>query len=309
MKISYNKNTISAAAMVTLITVMCFFLTVQKTAGEESRLRLGYTGSAFQDSKSNDIKAAVSVLIRKIAWKYFGKSEAKYYDNISEMAAALKSGKVQVLCGPAEEYMGFRNIAPVEPILITSSSSGHEIELLLLVRKDSGINSLSDLKDKRLIMPPQNPKANSLFHLWIETMLMRKCNSSMEKYFSSVKESRTASHGIMPVFFRQADACVVTRHVFNLTAEMNPQLGKELVPIASRDKLSNGIISVDRRLPADTKDKIRQAFLTLPDSPDGKQLLMLFLVNRFIPFRPEYLTSTEALFAEHQRLKNKLTRR
>jgi len=309
MKIIYNKKTASAAAMVTLITSMCFVLTVQKAEGEETHLRLGYTGSAFQDSKSNDIKAAVSVLIRKIAWKYFGKSEAQYFDNSLEMVAALKNGKVQVLCGPAEEYMGFRNLAPVEPILVTSSSSNHEIELLLLVRKDSGIKSLSDLKNKTLILPLQNPKTKNFFLLWIETMLMRKGYSSIESYFSSVKESKTASLGIMPVFFRQADACVVTRHILNLTVEMNPQLGKELVPIASIDKLSSGVISVDRRLSDDTKEKIKQAFLNLSNSPDGRQLLMLFLVNKFIPFRPEYLTNTESLFTEHQRLKSKLTRR
>jgi ABC-type phosphate/phosphonate transport system substrate-binding protein len=113
----------------------------------------------------------------------------------------------------------------------------------------------------------------------------------------------------MPVFFRQADACVVTRHIFNLTSEMNPQIGRELVPIARMSKLSQGIISIDRRLPEEIKDKIRQAFLTLPESPDGKQLLMLFQVSRMVPFRPEYLDATEALFAEHQLLKTRVTRR
>lgn len=308
-KIIYHKKTALTTAMIILISAMCSALTVQNAAGEETRLSLGYTGSAFQDSNSNDVKAAVSVLIRKIAWKYFGKSEANYYENSSEMVTALKSGKVQVLCGPAEEYMGFRNLAPVEPILMTSSSSDPDIELLLLVRKDSGIKSLSDLKNKSIILPPQNSKTKNFFLLWIETMLMRKGYSSIETYFSTVKKSKTASQGIMPVFFRQADACVVTRHVLNLTVEMNPQLGKELVPIASIDKLSHGIISVDRRLPDETKNKIKQAFMSLPNSSDGKQLLMLFLVNKFLPFRPEYLTTTEALFAEHQRLKSKLTRR
>jgi ABC-type phosphate/phosphonate transport system substrate-binding protein len=247
-------------------------------------------------------------LIRKIAWKHFGKSEARYYDNTSEMAADLKSGKVQVLCGPPEEFLELRNRAPVDPILITSSSSGHETELLLLVRKDSGIRSLLALKNKSIVMPHRNP-INSMFHVWIETLLMRNGSGSIATFFSSVKEARTASRGIMPVFFRQADACVVTRHIFNLTSEMNPQIGRELVPIARMSKLSQGIISIDRRLPEEIKGKIRQAFLTLPESPDGKQLLMLFQVSRMVPFRPEYLDATEALFAEHQLLKTRVTRR
>ena len=314
MKVLHGKNHFSqipAALLMCALLVTCWTVFPRLGYSEEAfHLRMGYTGSVSQESTSNDIKAGVSVLIRKIAWKYFGKSEAQYYDNTSEMAAALKSGKVQVLCGPPEEFMDLRNRAPLDPILITtSSSSGHETELLLLVRKDRGIHSLLDLKNKTLVMPVQNTSVDSMFKVWIETLLMRDGYSSIDTFFSSLKETRTASRGIMPVFFRQADACVVTRQLFNLAAEMNPQIGRELVPIARLDKLSQGIISVDRRLPEDIRNKIRQAFLTLPESPDGKQLLMLFQVSRIIPFRPEYLSATEELFAEHQRLKSRHARR
>jgi ABC-type phosphate/phosphonate transport system substrate-binding protein len=305
----HRTNRIPAAVMMCALLLLCSgFFPALGQAEEAFHLSMGYTGSAYQETTSNDIKAAVSVLIRKIAWKHFGKSEARYYDNVSEMAADLKSGKVQVLCGPPEEFLVLRNRAPVDPILITSSSSGHETELLLLVRKDSGIRSLSALKNKSIVMPHRNP-INSMFHVWIETLLMRNGSGSIPTFFSSVKEARTASRGIMPVFFRQAAACVVTRQIFNLTSELNPQIGRELVPIARMSKLSQGIISIDQRLPDDIKDKIRQAFLTLPESPDGKQLLMLFQVSRMIPFRPEYLDATEALFAEHQLLKTRVARR
>jgi len=308
VRIIYGKKAVSTWAVVILLITMGIFSEVRTAAGEKIHLSLGYTGSAYQETTSNDIKAAVSVLIQRIAWKHFGKSEARYYDNVSEMAADLQNGKVQVLCGPPEDFLELRKQTPIDPILITSSSSGHQTELLLLVRKDSGIRSLSDLKNKSLVMPPRNP-INSMFHVWIETLLMRDGYGSIATFFSAVKGARTTSRGIMPVFFRQADACVVTRQIFNLSAEMNPQIGRELVPIARMDKLSQGIISIDRRLPDDIKDMIRQAFLTLPESPDGKQLLMLFQVSKMIPFRPEYLNATEALFAEHQRLKTRLARR
>ncbi|RQW87379.1 MAG: hypothetical protein EHM79_07920 [Geobacter sp.] len=308
MRIFNGGNMVSTAVMASLITVISILPVQRANAGEDFHLSLGYTGNAYQDTTNQDIKAAVSILIQKVAWKYFGKSEAKYYDSVSEMASALKSGKVRVLCGPPEDFMEMRKHVPVDPILISASSSGHETELLLLVRKDSDIRSLADLKRKTLVMPYRNP-INSMFHIWIETLLMRDGHKSIETYFSVVKNTRTTSRGIMPVFFRQADACVVTRHIFDLAAEMNPQIGRELVPIAKMSKLSQGIISVDRRLPDEVRDKIRQAFLTLHDSPDGKQLLLLFQVNKLIPFRPEYLTATEALFAEHQRLKTRFDQR
>jgi ABC-type phosphate/phosphonate transport system substrate-binding protein len=296
--------------MICTLLLLCSMAFPTRSHAEEAfHLSLGYTGSAYLETTNKDIQAAVSVLIKKIAWKYFGKSEAQYYDNISEMAAAMKSGKVQVLCGPPEEYMKLRAYTPVDPILITASSSGYETELLLLVRKDSGIRSLSDLKNKSLVMPARNTSVENMFQVWIETLLMRAGYSSIEAFFSTRKENRSTSRGIMTVFFRQADACVVTRQLFNLAAEMNPQIGRELVPIARIGKLSNGIISVDRRLPDNLREKIKQSFLAVTESPEGKQLLMLFQISKMIPFRPEYLTATEALFTEHQQLKTRFARR
>ena len=308
MRIFNVRNSLSTAALVSMIIATCMFPALESAAAETFHLTLGYTGTAYQETTNQDIKVAVRLLIQKVALKYFGKSEATYYDSIPEMAAALNSGKVQVLCGPPEEFMDLRNRAPVDPILITSSSNGPQTELLLLVRKDSGIQTLSDLKNKSIVLPLRYGKAN-MFRVWIETLLMRAGHANLEAYFSVVKETRTATRGIMPVFFHQADACVVTRQLFNLAAELNPQLARELVPIARIPNLSQGIISVDRRLPVEIRDKIKQAFMTLPDSPEGKQLLMLFQVKKIVPFRPEYLAATEALFAEHQRLKTRFARR
>lgn len=313
MKVLRGKNHFSkipAALFICALLLTCSTVIPPSGHSEETfHLSLGYTGRAYLETNNKDVKAAVSVLIQKIAWKYFGKSEAQYYDNISEMAAALKSGNVQVLCGPPEEFMKLRALTPLDPILITASSRGHETELLLLVRKDSGIRSLLDLKNKSIVMPARNTSADNMFQIWIETLLMRAGYSSIDTFFSSVKENRATSRGIMTVFFRQADACVVTRQLFSLASELNPQIERELVPIARITKLSNGIISVDRRLPDNFREKIRQAFLAVPESPEGKQLLMLFQISKMIPFRPEYLTATVALFTEHQHSKTRFAHR
>jgi ABC-type phosphate/phosphonate transport system substrate-binding protein len=296
--------------MICTLLLLCSIAFPTRSHAEEAfNLSLGYTGSAYLETTNKDLQAAVSVLIQKIAWKYFGKSKAQYYDNISEMAAALKSGKVQVMCGAPEEFMKLRTLSPLDPILITASGSDYETELLLLVRKESGIRSLLDLKNKSIVMPARNTSVDNMFQVWIETLLMRAGYSRIETFFSSVKENRSTSRGIMTVYFRQADACVVTRQLFNLASELNPQIGRELVPIARIGKLSQGIISVDRGLPDNLRERIKQAFLNVTESPEGKQLLILFQISKMIPFRPEYLTATEALFSENQRLKAKFARR
>jgi ABC-type phosphate/phosphonate transport system substrate-binding protein len=117
-----------------------------------------------------------------------------------------------------------------------------------------------------------------------------------------VDETNIQSKVVLPVFFRKADACIVTRQVYNLTTELNPQLNNELVIISRKENLIPGVIAVDSRLSREFKNKITHAFVNMLKSVEGKQLLMLFKVNDLIPFDPSYLKGTEALYAEHTKL-------
>jgi hypothetical protein len=69
-----------AVSVIALIaSILLFIAVILCLAGRErSRLVIGFTGSAFQEVTSTDIKAAVSVLIQKAAFKHFDQGEALY---------------------------------------------------------------------------------------------------------------------------------------------------------------------------------------------------------------------------------------
>jgi ABC-type phosphate/phosphonate transport system substrate-binding protein len=285
-----------------ILVAVCFlWCCAGKSAAGDFHLRMGYAGEVYPEVNNKDVNAAVSVLTQRIVWKKIGKGDARYYDDIREMERDFKERKVQVLALPVEAFLEIRNHIPIDPVLVSTTDRGHDTELLMLVRKDSGIHSVRDLKKRTITMPMRNRQYGDLYYTWLETLLMREgFGHRIDDFFSSVKEMRTVAKVVMPVFFRQADACVVSRHVFDLTSELNPQIGRELTSIARIERLAHGVIAFDRRLPEETRQKFRQAFLALHDTPDGQQLLMLFQVRKLIPFKPDYFKVTEALFAEYQ---------
>lgn len=154
----FMRSNLIIAMLFSLINSGCISPVTCAHAEENSRLRIGFTGSAFQDITNTDIRAAVSVLIQKVAWKHFGKGEARFYETLSEMATDLKNRKIEVLATPVEEFMELRKQAPIVPILVTASDNGTDTDLLLLVRKDSGIRSIRDLRGKPIVMPLRNPQ-------------------------------------------------------------------------------------------------------------------------------------------------------
>ena len=146
----------------------------------------------------------------------------------------------------------------------------------------------------------------NVYSTWIETLIMKDGQGNTDGFFSSMIEVRSSSQAIMSVFFRKTDGCIVPRQAFDITTELNPQIARELKTISRIDRLAGGIIAFRQDLPEDRKQKIRQALMTLHEDQEGRQMFVLFQLDRLTPFRPEYLKGTETLYAEHKRIKSRM---
>ncbi|MFZ4854946.1 MAG: phosphate/phosphite/phosphonate ABC transporter substrate-binding protein [Desulfuromonadaceae bacterium] len=264
-------------------------------------IRLGFSINAFVNIPKNDMKIAVQVLAKKVAGKTFGSVDSHIYDSISDIENDLKAKKLDGLAITPDEFIHLRQRAPIEPAMLTVAGSSHEIELLLLVRKDSGINGVEELKGRVITLPLRNAQYGAIYRVWVETLVMKE-GGALDTFFSSITEADSVSKAIMPVFFKKVAACVVTKQAFDVSSELNPQLSRELKVVAQIGKLAGGIIVFRKDLSDASKEKMRQGLLDLEKNQEGRQLLMLFHLNGLAPFRSEYMKSTELLYAEHTRL-------
>ena len=265
------------------------------------KIRLGFSINAFVNIPKNDMKIAVQVLAKKVAGKTFGSVDSHIYDSISDVENDLKAKKLDGLAITPDEFIHLRQRASIEPAMLTVAGSSHEIELLLLVRKDSGINGFEELKGRVITLPLRNAQYGAIYRIWVETLVMKE-GGAIDTFFASITEADSVSKAIMPVFFRKVAACVVTKQAFAVSSELNPQLSRELKVVAQIGKLAGGIIVFRKDLSDASKERMRQGLLDLEKNQEGRQLLMLFHLNGLAPFRPEYLKSTEMLYAEHTRL-------
>lgn len=277
--------------------------------GAPFHLRIGFSGKSFVNVPRDDIKVAVQVLSRKIAKKTVGSAESKIYDIDAEIERDLKSKMLDVVALTPEEFLHLRESRLLEPAMTTVSGNSHEFKMLLLARKDSRFRRIADLKKKQLSMPSTTAQYGSLYQTWVTTLVMREGASSPQVYFSSIRETRNAPQALMSVFFRQADACIVTDQTYALTSELNPQIARELVTLASYDRLAGGVIAIRRDLPEERKQRVRQALTNLHEDQEGRQMFVMFQLSRLIPFRPDHLKGMEALNAEYHSLRARMVRR
>jgi ABC-type phosphate/phosphonate transport system substrate-binding protein len=297
-----------------LITLMVLLVWHHPSWGADNEgapfhLRIGFSGKSFVNVPRDDIRVAVQVLSRKVARKTVGSAESKIYDSQAEIERDLKSKMLDVVALTPEEFIHLRESRLLEPLMTTMSGNSHEFRLLLLARRDGQFRRVSDLKKKQLSIPSSTAQYGSMYQTWLNTLVMREGASSPRAYFSSIRETRNAPHALMSVFFRQADACIVTDQTYVLTSELNPQIAMELVALASYDRLAGGVIAIRHDLPAERKQRVRNALMTLHEDQEGQQMFVMFQLSRLIPFRPDHLKGMESLFAEYQNLRARMVRR
>jgi hypothetical protein len=188
--------------------------------------------------------------------------------------------------------------------------------MLLVSRNDPQIRSILELKGRKIAVYSNLNDELNLPSLWLTTRVLKSGSDYRDEYASSVYKVRKGINAISDVFFRKADAAVVPERDFDISKELNPQIGAQLSVIDSSKYMLYSVLCYTEKLTTALnryKDRNLQSIADLlcntNKTANGKQFLSIFRITGFIPYKSEYLKDTEALFKESQILSAKHNRR
>jgi hypothetical protein len=107
---------------------------------------------------------------------------------------------------------------------------------------------------------------------------------------------------VLPVFFRQSDACVVTRSGFETMVELNPQLGRQLKILARSPEVVPAVFCFRADYAAGFKEDLFAGVRDLHKSAAGQQVLTVFQSDKIEDQPMSCLDSALELLATHQKL-------
>jgi phosphonate transport system substrate-binding protein len=81
---------------------------------------------------------------------------------------------------------------------------------------------------------------------------------------------------VLPVFFGQVDACVVTKRGFDTMVELNPQVGEKLRVLAISPPLIPSVAFFHPDYDPEMRRKIEEEIQVLDLSPAGRQVMNHF---------------------------------
>ncbi len=150
---------------------------------------------------------------------------------------------------------------------------------MILVRKDSGIESASDMKGKRFAFVDKATTAGWLLplHYFYEIGINDYRTWFAETYFTGTHED-----AIKDVLERKADIGAAKNTVFYRLAKQNSLLEKELRILSTSPEVPSNTLAVRKSLDSSFKAKLKNILLQMHEDKQGREILQKFGATRFI---------------------------
>jgi phosphonate transport system substrate-binding protein len=280
----------------------------QEPGLERVELRMGFTRASFLGVNGSDAKAAFKVFAARMGEKrgYDISPEVRIFDDLDVLHGEIERGTQDLLIVDAWDYIALSpgDVLPAE--FVTVEQGVVMQEYLLLVGADSEVSGWADLEGKHVVVI--NSTNATVGRRWLRTELLSLGVAEPRTYFARLELEHRISKVVLPVFFGQADACLVDRAGFEVMVEMNPQVGTRLRAVKRSEPFLDTVACVRAHGWAKARHRtdLLEALEELPNDPAGQQIMTLFRFEAMAPFDDRYLESVRALFGRHRDLAERL---
>jgi len=162
------------------------------------------------------------------------------------------------------------------PVNMDGSSTYHGY---LFARKDSGIKSVKEMKDKKMAFVDKATTAGYLFPL---AYLRENGVADTERFFSQTFFAGSHDAAINAVLKRKADLGAAKNTVYDRERKRDPRVESELTILAQSPHVPSNGLCVRKDLPDSIKHSLKSVLLALHTDPDGKVVLQQFGALKFI---------------------------
>jgi len=262
-------------------------------------IHVGFVRSSLDGSTMNDAKAATKVWLETIVSEHVGHTvlpNVQLYADRAAIKAALERKTADLLIMGTTDFYALGGPATFDRVFLYSRGGEVAERYLLLVRADSGIESLASVRGRKLILL-DNVRAD-LAERWLNSRLKQDGLPVVRQLAKEVVIERKSSKCIQRVFFRNADACLVTAQTYRTAVELNPQLGRQLSVLAKSPPYVPSVIAIPANYTAATWPSLERGILSAHTKPKGQQVLRIYRIDRLVRQTGDELASAKALLAE-----------
>lgn len=279
----------------------CSLLTPAAAQQRSGSVRFGISDSLTGQMNLGDARAAMQVWLKRIS-QDVGLTlvyPPSVFEPFASLAAALRNGDLDGLIANIFEYRQVRNFLDRSTVIVPVQKDN--LRYVLLTRAEEHQQNVAALRGRKLIL--LDNLYTNLAPAWLANLLEDEVHQQADSFFASVTKKEKANHAILPVFFGQADACLVTSHAFLTLCELNPQVALRLKPVATSPEVATMLWCFSRNADSDRLRRLTRIIEGIADTPVGRQVMTLFQCDRLASRPAEFLQHSLAILARAEQRK------
>jgi len=200
--------------------------------------------------------------------------------NYGEISVAFQEGRADAGFFGSFSYVLTHVKSGIEPIARPEWLDGSSTYRgYIFVRKDSGIETVEDMKGKSLVLVDRATTAGYIFQRYY---LKYYGINSMNDYFSKVSYARSHDAAAWAVYSGEADIGGAKNHIFNSLEEKYPDFKKQMVILAESPEVPSNGLAVRKDLNPAMKLRLKTLLLGLHETDEGRKVLKNFEAIRFV---------------------------
>ena len=261
---------------VVFIFSVCFFQALSSSAALANGRNVLVFGRVFDDPVRaiRDRQEFVDYMAKKLSPLGITSGKILVVEKMHMLADALKEGKVDLFHDSVVPTLVLSKWAGSVPILRQWKYGTAEYAGLIVVKKDSGINSLADLKGKVIAFEePHSTSASVLPRMLLEEKklkLMQIDNSRVVKPDSVGYTFGSDGNSINVLITGRADAATTIHREFD---RLKPEIRESLKIIGTTMTVPRNLIAVRKDLDPSLRQKLKQILLDMDKDPEGQRVL------------------------------------
>jgi ABC-type phosphate/phosphonate transport system substrate-binding protein len=276
--------------------------TATGTTAQMEPIRFGFSRQIFGAVNENDGRAALKAHVQAIGRADAIPMDANFpvFDNPKQMDQALHTGAVDMIALRADEFLELTPEMVGGPLIVAVVRRRSDDEYVLLVRHDGGFGGIAALKGRQ-IMVLQSPRTPLALH-WLDVLTMREGLGPAAQVIGRITQVPKSSRAVLPVFFKQADAALVSRSSFEMMGELNPQINSQIKILAFSRPMVPVVMCFRSSVPQTSIDRVVTAALKMHTTVSGRQVMTIFQFDSLDALPRSCLDSARELLAERARL-------
>jgi ABC-type phosphate/phosphonate transport system substrate-binding protein len=227
------------------------------------------------------------------------KAKLEILPDVDAAARMFRQKRLHGISLTGIDYLALREQVSIDPIFISSRSNKPLEAYVLLASKDlQHFSDVARLSQRRLVL--ENLGERNVGQIWLDNVLWEHGHKESKIFFSTIQKADKPSRMVLPVFFGQAEVCLVPESAYHAMVELNPQIGTQLKILMRSPEFVRSIHCTYPSLNSRLVDAIKRNAIGMEHSVDGQQLMLIFQFKRHFLFDPDYIKGTERIYRKYK---------